>query len=327
MIENTARYVYTVYRMKSVSAAAKELFISQPALSAAIRKAEADLGAPIFNRKTLPFSLTAEGKVYIDAVEKILGIEKSVTDRILDIHEMKGGILRVGLSTHISYYILPRVLEVFHKEYPHIEINIEITDTEKLYDLLDKETVDLIFTSTEAVGENYEATVLFEEKFVVAVNRTNPAVESLKSLSVSHDELVGGTYDRKKEIRDLSVFGKLEFIYSPPNTTIHKKRRLLFGKTDMSPFVTAKAGRQQLNFNLMQAGFGALLTTDANIATMPPEADCYYFVIDSSAVKQSFGIVRNKNNRSAVLAAFCCTAGELFLKECPLEQLRAFHQS
>ena len=71
MLDNIARYVYAVYRLKGVSNAADELFVSRPAISAAVKKAESALGAPIFNRKTLPFTLTEEGKIYIQAVKYV----------------------------------------------------------------------------------------------------------------------------------------------------------------------------------------------------------------------------------------------------------------
>ena len=48
------QYIYAVYKAGSLSAAARELYISQPSLSATIKKIEADLGVPIFNRKTKP---------------------------------------------------------------------------------------------------------------------------------------------------------------------------------------------------------------------------------------------------------------------------------
>ena len=90
MVDMIARYVYEVYRQKSVSLAAKKLFMTQPAMSSAIRKAEQELGAPIFNRKTLPFSLTEEGKVYIETVEKMLQMEPRAEDRIRDIRQTRG---------------------------------------------------------------------------------------------------------------------------------------------------------------------------------------------------------------------------------------------
>jgi len=303
MLDTTTRYVYEVYRLKSVSAAAKALYISQPALSAAIQKAEKELGAPIFNRRTLPFSLTAEGKIYIEAVEKMLSLEAQTADRIRDIREIRGGTLRIATSTHISFYAIPKILEQFHRSYPQVDVNIIVTDTDKLYQMLDKEMADLIFISAENIPEDYVEAVLFQERLVVAIPSENPVCRELSAFAVTHEDLVSGTYDPQKEITDMSVFHGTEFIYSPPNTNIQKKRKLLFGKSDFTPYVTYNAGRQQLNYNLMLAGFGAFLTTDANIATMPAGADCAYFVLGGPASGPNFSIVYPAKAETGTLSA------------------------
>ena len=82
MLGTTAKYIYTVYRLKSFSLAAQELFVSQPALSRAIKRAEAALGAPIFNRKTLPITLTDEGRIYIKTIQKMLELEQDALENI-----------------------------------------------------------------------------------------------------------------------------------------------------------------------------------------------------------------------------------------------------
>lgn len=303
MLDTTTRYVFEVYRLKSVSAAAKALFISQPALSAAIQKAEKELGAPIFNRKTLPFTLTAEGKIYMEAIEKMLALEAQTADRIRDIREIRGGTLRIATSTHISFYAIPKILEQFHQTYPQVDVNIIVTDTDKLYPMLDKEMADLVFISAETIPNDYEEAVLFQEQLVIAIPSENPICKDLTAFAVTHEDLVGGSYPPDKKITDMSVFRGTEFIYSPPNTNIQKKRKLLFGKSDFTPYVTYNAGRQQLNYNLMLAGFGAFLTTDANIATMPPSANCTYFVLGGPASGPNFSIVwSSKEEYDAVSA-------------------------
>lgn len=89
MLGTTTKYIYTVYRLKSFSLAAQELFISQPALSRAIKKVEEGFGAPIFNRKTVPVSLTDEGRIYIEAIEKILEIEQNAVNNVRDIKNLQ----------------------------------------------------------------------------------------------------------------------------------------------------------------------------------------------------------------------------------------------
>ena len=310
MLGTTAKYIYTVYRLKSVSLAAQELYISQPALSRAIKKAETELGAPIFNRKTLPFSLTAEGKVYIEAIEKILQIERDAAEKVSDMQHMRGGTLRIATSTHLSFYVIPKILKAFQKQHPHIDTHIIITDTNKLYEHLEKETADLIFLSGETQTHDFCTVELFTERFVVAMP-PHTVNASLLPYAVTHTELINGSYDSTKEVHDMSLFHGTEFIYSPPNTNIHKKRSILLGN----------AGRQQLNFNLMCSGFGALLTTDANIATMPPDSNCMYFVLGESAAKQSFSIAYTQKDTAHIINEFVNTAKALFSCENPPKQL------
>ena len=63
-------YIYEVYKEKSFSKAAAALFISQPSLSANVKRVENRIGYPIFDRSTKPLQLTEVGKHYIQAVEK-----------------------------------------------------------------------------------------------------------------------------------------------------------------------------------------------------------------------------------------------------------------
>lgn len=323
MLETTARYIYTVYKLKSVSLAAQELFISQPALSRAIKKAEANLGAPIFNRKTLPFSLTAEGKVYIQAIEKVLQIERETAEKVSDIQHMQGGTLRIATSTHLSFYAIPRILKAFHEQFPQIDTHIIITGSNKLHEHLQNETADLIFFSDETATDAYCTVNLFVERFVVAMP-PQMVTASLRPFAVGYNELVNSAYDKSKEINDTSYFHNIEFIYSPPNTNIHKKRTILFGKSDISPYITSNAGRQQLNFNLMCSGFGALLTTDANLATMPPDSNCMYFVLGDSVKKQHFSIAYIQKSSGQLINEFVNTAKTLFSCKNPLSMLTGY---
>ena len=70
------KYVYEVYREKSFSKAAQNLYISQPSLSARIKQIEEQIGEPLFDRSTNPLQLTEIGKVYIEAAEEIFKIEQ-----------------------------------------------------------------------------------------------------------------------------------------------------------------------------------------------------------------------------------------------------------
>lgn len=72
-------YIYSVYKERSFSKAAEKLHISQPSLSATTKKIEEQAGAPIFERKTRPVSLTPFGVAFIQGIEQVYAIEETCT--------------------------------------------------------------------------------------------------------------------------------------------------------------------------------------------------------------------------------------------------------
>ncbi len=73
------KYVYEVYKEKVFfSKAAASFFISQPSLSANVKRIENRIGSPIFDRSTKPLQLTEVGEHYIQAIEKIMDIENNL---------------------------------------------------------------------------------------------------------------------------------------------------------------------------------------------------------------------------------------------------------
>lgn len=310
MLDTVSQYIYAVYQNKSVCKAAKQLYVSQPALSAAIKREEERLGFQIFNRKTLPLTLTAEGRCYIDAIEKAQNIQREAMEKIDDIRHADGGTLRIGTATHITYYVIPKILKEFQKWYPKIDVHIVITNTGSLSDLLLSESVDLLFSSEPKPAEEYSEYVLLEERFVVAIPR-DKVPERLLPFAMTRDEVLCAAYDESKMVSDLSLFHGVEFVYTPPQTTIQKKRKLLFGKEDLNPYITSNTQRQQFNFNLMRAGFGALLTTDMNIATMQPDDSYALFAISGPYAKQNLSVV-TKPDSTPIAEKFVDIARTMF---------------
>ena len=91
-------YILAVERTGSVTAAANQLFISQPALSQVIRQVERELGVPIFDRSSSPMRLTAAGQEYVHAAQQVVAIHTDLTNKISEIKGEAHGTLRLGIS-------------------------------------------------------------------------------------------------------------------------------------------------------------------------------------------------------------------------------------
>ena len=89
-------YIYEIYRCGSFSAAARNLYITQPAISIAVKKEEQELGQPIFERSSSRLLLTDAGRAYIDSVEKLHRIEDNLKIYGNDLSNLKTGALRIG---------------------------------------------------------------------------------------------------------------------------------------------------------------------------------------------------------------------------------------
>ena len=130
------KYVYEVYKERSFTKAAQNLYISQPSLSARIKKIEEIIGEPLFDRSTTPLQLTEVGKVYIEAAEEITQIEQRVENYINDLAGLKTGNLAVGASTLFAAYVVPSLITQFNQKFPDVHIQLIEGNTAELEEML-----------------------------------------------------------------------------------------------------------------------------------------------------------------------------------------------
>lgn len=140
------RVFYTVARCGSLTKAAEELYISQPAVSQAIKTLETQLGTPLFKRMRKGMELTAQGGelVYGD-VEKAVKLLSSVEDRLMELRETATGTLRIGASASIFQYVLSGKIVEFRNLYPQVKIELISDVSPKIIECLKTDRCDVGF--------------------------------------------------------------------------------------------------------------------------------------------------------------------------------------
>lgn len=167
-------YVYEVYKEKSFSKAAKNLYISQPSLSANVRRVENKIGYPIFNRNTSPLTLTECGERYIQSVEEILAIENSFSSFVNDLGGLKTGHLTLGGSSLFSSCVLPHLIGDFTRRFPLVKINLIEESTARLEELLLSGVLDLAIDNYPFNEAVFGRRLFHEEHLILAVPRAFP---------------------------------------------------------------------------------------------------------------------------------------------------------
>ncbi|MEZ3502233.1 MAG: LysR family transcriptional regulator [Lachnospiraceae bacterium] len=138
---------YYVAVSLSFSEASKKLYISQSAVSQSIKVLEKKLNQTLFIRSTKKVQLTPEGEILLRHVEPAVNLLRRGETQILESNTLRGGQLRIGASDTICRYFLVPYLNRFHKQYPGIHIKVTNQTSIKCVDLLESDTVDLIFTN------------------------------------------------------------------------------------------------------------------------------------------------------------------------------------
>lgn len=134
---------YMVAKHQNISLAAKELFISQPAVSKAISKLEENLQTSLFFRSSKGVRLTDEGELLFKQAENAFLALKSGEEQLNRRKELGMGQLSIGVSTTLCKYVLLPYLKEFIKEYPHIRISIECQSSFHTIEALKNGKVDI----------------------------------------------------------------------------------------------------------------------------------------------------------------------------------------
>jgi DNA-binding transcriptional LysR family regulator len=121
-----------------VSLAAKQLFVSQPAVTAQVKLFEESCGLKLFKKKGRSLVLTDEGKTLFNFSRKIFEYEKKIEDTVAQMKELKKGNLKLGSARTYARYFMPFLLTGFRDAFPDIKIHLdEGSSREMIHSLID----------------------------------------------------------------------------------------------------------------------------------------------------------------------------------------------
>ena len=134
---------YAVAKAGNISKAAKELFISQPAISKAVSKLEESLGVPLFTRNSRGVQLTVEGQVLFSHVSNAFDTLSRGENELRRIKDFNIGQIKIGVSNTLCKYVLLPYLKGFVEKNPHIKVTIDGQSTAKTVSKLEQQQLDI----------------------------------------------------------------------------------------------------------------------------------------------------------------------------------------
>lgn len=137
------RIFYTVANTGNISKAAKELYISQPAISKSIQKLEESVGCKLFSRSSRGVVLTDEGKLLYEHVSEAFETLTMGEEKLKRSIELGVGHLKIGVSSTLCKFLLLPYLKEFIRQNPHISISISCQSTNDTLKLLEDNKIDI----------------------------------------------------------------------------------------------------------------------------------------------------------------------------------------
>ena len=266
-----SEYFKTIARTKNISAAAEELGISQPALSAFLKRQEATIGHTLIDRSTVPVSLTEAGRVYLDYLDKMDILNHELSQELCDIDELKIGTLVIGGATFFNVTYLPTAVAEFNKLYPGIRIEIVDGKVPEIAVQANAGNIDVFTTAVKTDEDMFCYEEMFNEKLFLCIpeeweiNRKLPP-QGPEGYAVLEPD-------------DLKLLADSTFILLHEDQDIGHKMNCIFNEFNLHPINTLIAGQTLTTLELTLAGVGISLISESTLSTYSAvKRPCLYYI-------------------------------------------------
>lgn len=311
-MRNEIKYVEALYKERNFSRAAKILYISQPALSIAIKKLEEELGSPLFDRSGSTIIPTEACEFYLQASREIMAIEENITAYFDSIKNLNAGSLKIGATTFYCCYSLPITVHPFSAKYPNIAINlIENASNQGLVESLKDGTLDLVLTSNQNGFEQFNKQLFDKEYLILAVPASYKINQKLRTKALSAKDILEGKH-RKDDCPSVSLklFGELPYISLRPDSDLYQRVMEMFAKTETKPNFHMYVDQMPTSFFMTTYGYGYSIIRDTTLKIVPVSQNekdqqvIYYRINDPLSIRDINFFYRSLMYQSAAVKAF-----------------------
>ncbi|MCA9642821.1 MAG: LysR family transcriptional regulator [Polyangiaceae bacterium] len=171
---NQLRVFQAVADAGSVTRAARQLRVSQPAVSKQLKELELALGAALFDRVARGIELTQVGELALRHSRRIFAEEQSLEAELAALLGVASGRLSVGASTTIGNYLVPAVFGQFRRLHPGVELELEIANTEVIQNMVLDNRVDIGLTEGFVSSSALLVSVFSEDEMVMVTAPGDP---------------------------------------------------------------------------------------------------------------------------------------------------------
>ena len=294
-MQNELKYIETVYRKGSFSKAARELFVTQPALSIAISKIESEIGMPLFDRSTKPLRLTEAGRIYIEKIRQMERLESELRNQLLDLNSMLSGSVRIGATSYIISCVLPPVLNRFRELYPGVRLEIAEAGAYELKEMLRDQRLDITFLSESRKDDPFSVTPAFIDQLLLAVPAGFAVNARLKGCALTAGQVRRGEHLHEGfPAAPLEAFAGVPFVLLGAKYNLRARADAAFAQAGITPCVVMETAQLLTAYALAQSGMGVAFVPDR--AVQAAHDGVVFYRLDSPHVVRRMSAATNTSS-------------------------------
>lgn len=273
-------YITTVADCRSITAAARKLYISQPSLSHIVSKVEQDVGVKLFDRGTSPLTITYAGEKYVETARKILLMSDNLRKELIDAGLGEKGRINFGMPTERAGYMLPAVIPEFKKQYPGIELQVMEAKSDELLQAILRDDISF-YVIPRSQGElpvGLKAESIYREQLLLVAEGSMLTEDMFLDESSVLNMTEG---KRKNRCVNLSKMANLPFIMLKKGHAIRKKTDLVLRQYGIDPKIMIELSSCISAVQLAAAGLGVAIVPQRAIDALGgmERFNCYDFSV------------------------------------------------
>lgn len=181
-----------VVRCGSLTHAAKELYVSQPAVTLQIHKLESEYNETLFYRRERGVELTPAGKILYEYAKRINRLYDEASEELGTLSGKMKGTLRVGATLTIGEYVLPSIMGKFKTQYPQVDILLEVENTQKIVELVASGLFDCGLVEGPFYNGMIRTEKLSSDELVIVCSPKHPLseVDNISFEEILHEQFI-----------------------------------------------------------------------------------------------------------------------------------------
>lgn len=285
---NGYRYFVALEKYKTVSATARKLFMTQPALTNYIKRMEQELGVPLIQRGTTPVVFTKYGQIFLKYSKVIAEQDMKMREELDCVHDENGDEVRIVL-TSAGMAALSQCLSEIHTLLPNIRLNVSELQLEECEEWLLEGTAELALMTSGNLAEELETCELYRTPLVFVMSKEYPLVKGchIQNNSMEHPYVLNP-----------EVLNGQTIIVTSQKTGLYRFTKNFLDKYHIKPGKIIQLNTISAGFHMASGGGGIILLPETGIRkNVSGKEDIVYATLKNAEMCRYAVIAKNKKTQ------------------------------